>query len=548
MAGFIAVLARRISNAEALRDAWTDASTEDYYVFESAFATVRLRKRQDYPATYVNVEGSKLCCGYGRRDVGEAVANAALKDIPEAIFYDEEFLFVAADCHTQSVALQRDAFSTVPLYAGRYKNVCAVSNDFAFIVQANPAASKLDEVALAEVLLGRETYHRTLSEDISLLYDRQRLTWSHGKYHHEMPPNAQRAMATKESDPKQFGRLLEATVMKYWQRYGATDNAALTLSYGLDSSLVAAILADNHKKPLCVTALYPDMYGESVLAKAHDFAARFGVESYLYPMQVDTDFPLSEMINDEWVPQYHGSGMYDAVFKKLAHYAAAAGKTCIFLGEGGDELCENIPDIETMRQEGAIITADNARKRTWLTEKFYAAAAETFEKLKSQPQPVPILSVSTASSATALSNSMLEYNLWPVSPLCDPVLHDYCQRLPHHYRYKKAILQAYGKARRLPDRILDVDANEDFAPFFDYAVARNLGRALTHCLQTSVLEKLGYINAPEVLETFRKGLEKLEIKGSEPQDHMLYEGYTVLKIEMALRSMELDKAAHNLTT
>jgi hypothetical protein len=438
------------------------------------------------------------------------------------------------------VQVQRDAFGTVPLFVGRYKDVCALSNDFAFVVQASPAPSEVDEVALAEVLLGRETYNRTLSKDISLMYDRQRLTWSVGQYDYEFPPSAKRTSSGKnESDPKLFGRLLESTVQKYWQRYGEAGKAALTLSYGLDSSLLAAILADNGQKPLCVTALYPGEYGESVLRKAEAFSSRFGVDSYMYPMRVDTDYPLSQLATDTWRPMYHRSGMYDPVFDKLAAHAAAAGSTCIFLGEGGDELCENIPDIDKFKYEGMTITPNDARKRTWLTEDFYADATATFEKLKSQPQPISILSIAAALSVTSLNSTFLKYNIWPVAPLCDPALYDYCQRLPHHYRYKKAIMRAYGKARKLPESIIDADGNEDFSAFFDFAVAHNLGPLLQQCLRSSVLEKQGYIDATKAMDMFDSGVEKLQDSGSERHDYMLYEGYTVLKIEMALRSAGL---------
>lgn len=536
MAGFIEVVARRYTGDET-QSGWQDNSTDDYFVFVSTFATVRLRKRAHYPQTFVTVQGTKLHCGYGREEVGETIALERLTDVPEEVFYDEEFLLVAVDCREQTVVVQRDAFSTVPLFAGQYADVCALSNDFAFVVRAQKQASKIDEVALAEVLLGRETYNRTLAENISLLYDRQRLSWMSAGYRYEFPPNAKRASRDrKESDPKHFARLLEKTIMKYWERYGETGSAALTLSYGLDSSLIAAILADNDIKPLCVTALYPDAYGESLLAKSRDFSARFGVESYLQPIDVTKDFSLPHG-NDLAVlrPVFHGSGMYDDVYDKLAEYVASQGEHVVFLGVGGDELCENIPEESRMQFEGAPL-GHNSRS-AWLTPEFYAHAETLFAGLKQRPQPVPILSYSTASYAPAMNNNFITHDIWPVSPLCDPVLYDYCQRLPHHYRYKKAIMQAYGKARRLPSAILDFEANEDFSPFFDYGVAYNFEQPLRAVLADSVLAQKGYIDTARVLETFQTGAKQLSIRGSEKSDRDLFEAYQVLVTELSLRAL-----------
>jgi hypothetical protein len=53
------------------------------------------------------------------------------------------------------------------------------------------------------------------------------------------------------------------------------------------------------------------------------------------------------------------------------------------------------------------------------------------------------------------------------------------------------------------------------------------------------LEKQGYIDATKAMDMFDSGVQKLQDSGSERHDYMLYEGYTVLKIEMALRSAGL---------
>jgi hypothetical protein len=55
-------------------DHWQDNSTSEYFVFESHFGAVRLRKRTTYPYTFAYAYGSQLYLGYGDEETGRRVA------------------------------------------------------------------------------------------------------------------------------------------------------------------------------------------------------------------------------------------------------------------------------------------------------------------------------------------------------------------------------------------------------------------------------------------------------------------------------------------
>lgn len=540
MGAFIEILAALHDPTLARRDAWVDFSTAEYFVFKSTFASITLRKRVSYPRTFVQIDDSRLQMGYGRQIVGQSVAAESLLDVPEEVFYDEEFLYISIDCQAQQIVMQRDALCSVPLFFGNFGQRLHIANQFALVLSTAPSDSLTDKVALAEILLGRDSFNRTIAQDVTLIYDRRQVQWSAAGMMIEVPPDGiiRRIASEPTGDPLQFGHLLEDTVISYWDRYVAGSRAGCTLSYGVDSSLIAAILTDKGRQLDCVTAVYPGAFGESILRKSQDFSVRFKLNSYLYRLDVDTDYPLSHLAKVGWQPMYHGADMYAAAYDHFAQYLSERGVTSVFLGVGGDELCENTPHADQRKYEGTSLEPDSTLP-AYFTQKFLDDSSDLFRNLRETPPPTPLLSYSVAGYAPAMNNSFLACNIWPVQPLCDPRLYTYCQSLPHHYRYNKAILTAYGRARHIPPSILDTKNNEDFSPFFNESVARNLSQPLSRFMDASVLARSGYIDRIKALEAFETARHDLAQKGIASGDNTFYTLYQLLVTEVTLQTGKL---------
>ncbi len=99
-------------------------------MFVSDFGMLRLRERNSYTHTFAEMRSSQLYVGYGKPEGGFSIIKQPLKDVPEQTFYAKEFLYIIADCRTQEVTIQRDALSTLPLFAGVQDGHLVFSNHF----------------------------------------------------------------------------------------------------------------------------------------------------------------------------------------------------------------------------------------------------------------------------------------------------------------------------------------------------------------------------------------------------------------------------------
>ena len=195
-------------------DTWKDLSTSDFFVFTSDFGVVRLCKRTRPPTTFAYIEGSYLHFGYGNPTVGKAIAVQSLNRVPESDFYGEEFLYIVADCTKREVTIQRDALSTLPLFASMDSGKMIVTNAYERVLEIiGQQELKIDDYALAMQLLGI-VIGETIFKNIVTLNDRVRINWHNGISKRQLPADGSILTIEKErqnrpSDPKEFFERLE---------------------------------------------------------------------------------------------------------------------------------------------------------------------------------------------------------------------------------------------------------------------------------------------------------------------------------------------------
>ncbi|HSX29191.1 MAG TPA: asparagine synthase-related protein [Candidatus Saccharimonadales bacterium] len=479
---------------------WLDESSPQYFMYRSSGATIRLQKRADYPATFVQQHGSKLLLGYGDVRQARELLSMPLGSITEATFMSDEFLYIVIDLISGVVTVQCDAFSTVPLFVAAGPDRFILASDFATVHNLHKTwRYRLNKRVVAQFLAGQDTFGQTFVDEIQVLYDRKRLVWRAGNPTIYVPPDASMRDYHKRrtADPHTFVPVLEQTLDSYWRRYvGAGHLGGSELSGGLDSAVVTAYLADRGYKPTTLTSVLPGAFGVSQQRKIEAFQQRFSTPSIKRPAHHQLDYPWQAVLDHRLsLPFYHYEyAVYDTDRDVMYQELYASGARAVFQGVGGDELFEHV-------DHALVMTNRHAYAGTYLDVpgfeplKRCLSAYSQAENVRRQPIPLRPYSVLQMSlfATTALRNGV-----WPVAPLGDPRLYAFMQTMPLVYCDAKLLFAIYARARRMPKSMYLSPNNEDFR---DVNVARYFGlhAYITQALSNSLLQDMGLIRTEPLL-------------------------------------------------
>ena len=490
----------RAQNARQ-HDEWHDESTHDYFVFSSQFGTIRLRKRTVYPATFAYIHGPTLCFGYGDSTVGKNIAYSSLDTVSEQSFYFDEFLYVEADCMHQQVLMQRDAMCTVPVFACSQTDRLILSNKFERVCQlADTSNLHVNDLTISAMLTGQSTGPRTVFREVNALYDRARIFWTNGVMRQYAAPDSSLLHVTLNRDGdarifhKLFGDVLEYYRNSYTQP-GVT--VAAELSGGTDSSLLNQYLAAQGV-PLCAaTLMYAGDFGKTQTEKLSELQTRFGLTSYRVPLEPSTDYPLASMVRSgTWQPFYHDQELYLESYNRIIEYFVHNDAAVVFRGVGGDELGENIPELNVFH--GLGFSGQFYRKaqplESWAKPELESYIRDAVSVTDLKPT-LPLMSSSVVVAPLCGNNQYLDHDIWPVMPFANPALYVYCQSLPIRYRSRKNLFRAYMRALGFPSSVYASPVKEHFGYFFYHAAKPNLQKPFEDLMQRSVLAKAGLIDA-----------------------------------------------------
>lgn len=491
-------------------DSWRDISDNTYFIFESAFGIIKLRKRHNYPQTFAFTKGSRLHIGYGDPEAGELITRTKLGDIPEEVFYDQELLYIVADCKKQTVTIQRDAYSTLPLFMSRQENQLVLSNHYEVVWQmAKRHKLHVNMQVVTSLFVYDPTWGSPLFKEIESLFDRARLVWIDGTYNIITAPTGKHAELINErhGDPHDFRQLLETNLNNTWARYGQHTKAGAELSGGIDSTLICGYFASKRYPFLPVTVEYGGDFTNSLKHKLGVFKHHFGVASKLLGIDGSSDYPLAaNYLHGQWRPFYYDTNMYERHGEKMADYLEAQGVGVVFRGLAGDELCENNPDLlESPRVRLQKQFDDMFPKIPWLRPESRKQFEASIYDLPQTPA-ISLASPNTRTGPLDHANTYIDRNIWPVEPFNNPRLYLYTQSLPARYRWHKTLLRAYMHAANFPKDLYEPEINEHFTHFFDEGFAQYMTEPFMLLMQHSVLAQKGLVDAKVATEEWNKTL------------------------------------------
>lgn len=509
-------------------DTWKDVSTATHFVLTSRLGSISLRKRRAYPGTYVRVNGPVAVFGYGSR---EAVITT--DHIPS----DQEFLQCQINLATGSLSIQRDVFCTLRLFYSATDTTFTCSDDLAELTKT-ATIHCIDEKALADELFLLGWSERTLFKGVSLLGPASRIDWQKGAVQYERMAIREAAMP---GDAHAFKQNFEATLAKYWHLCGH-EQAGFETSGGIDSSTMPFYIAKTHpEERLTIGSMqFHKSFGESQAQKLIDIADT--VNGELFTSQLDTkrQFPLARYVMPKYSPRpfYHYQEIYTEALAALARAFVERGVEVVFTGIGGDELFENntrqVTDKRNQRSRGIL------EKSTYFMTDAHKLF-NTYQKVDTQGYS-GVLAESAFIAGQSRNNVYIDHGIWPVAPLADPPLFNYCQRLPIAFRANKNILRGYHEAHHMPRSIYQPSQNEHFGAFFKQSVRQNYADVLEVLLRKSVLHKLGLIDPSSVMATFQRACE------TDDADKYFFDLYRIAGIEINLQSLSDQEGRYYLSS
>ncbi len=437
---------------------------------------------RDYPHFYYNQKPNQVDFGYGPKNSSDLSA---------------EFLKISYSQKSHKLTITTDVFRNWPLfyYADQNHFILASSlNELAVLANTKKIALQPNFSEIAVLLSNVKMGLETLIDGVNLLPSSSRIIWESGQL--KISKSQKLPTIPQQSQSVDFKIAIEQTASQYYQKL-SDQNLTLECSGGIDSSYLPLFL--NHKYNLSLataTMLFDGDLKDSQSAKIQDIQSVTNSESYQIEIDQKQHFPLARFRDNSAAIFYQFEEIYFEALDQLAKIVSQKGSDAVSTGIGGDELFEN-RDVDVSSDEKNPL-------EDCLNPPF-------FKKYNYKKTSFPTIMANSAFFANQSRNSIYtQNNIWPVSPLSDPKLYHFCQKLPATSKYKKNIFRLLYEAYGWPESIYKPPINENFGGFFERSVRTNYPEWMSEIItEDSYLNKLKIINLANVQKRYQKPADQI---------------------------------------
>lgn len=268
----------------------------------------------------------------------EAAGEAILEESGNKLIRSYWGGYIAAICNPGSIKVMRDPSGALPCYVAHSVGLSAFSSDVGTLCEAGLAFPSVDWDGLERILYsaGLPT-SRTAIERVSELLPGTALTFCDGEKITESCWSPWDHVAIDPSrnagdNAERLKRVVASCVRAWAARF---NRPVLTVSGGLDSSIVAACLSAMRDQLLCLTMFTDDAAGdERIFARALCDHFEYELVERRYVVE-DIDINAA---SGSHLPRPVGRTQSLAYEKALVHLAHEANADCFLTGNGGDNV------------------------------------------------------------------------------------------------------------------------------------------------------------------------------------------------------------------
>lgn len=431
--------------------------------------------------------------------------------------------------------VRRDIQATLPVAYAIQDGQIWISNSYEEVARSLPRLTlRLNDIA--NILATHESFSPTLWQEIQWLNAEEVLNVYDG-IAYVSQTNARswsRSNDVAEVNPKEYFDRMDSTLSNALHNYAGKRPLGFELSGGLDSPLMPLFLAKNVPQDTWHTTsiVLPEPFKTAQLTKLNSLRSMSaGIVSHIIEPDYTRHQPLARMFQSQTEPQlfYPFSDLYIELADEMAYTLQAEGVGVVFNGAGGDDLLEH----NDSQDDQLAISDKGYNMRKEMFPVFGSKKLDQLLRKSVQDRSVsklPKLSVSL-SQPVVQNNVYIERDIWPVSPLANVELFNYCQGLPYQFRKNKAIVRRYYRAKNYPAAWYDGTLpNEDFAGFFDKALlSADYQSLVAHLTQNSFLHTAGYVNTLDIAALYNNAQ-----RGGILADGTLFAIYLWIALEMNL--------------
>lgn len=412
----------------------------------------------------------------------------------ECLLWPLDYVMVEAARAGSRLKVRAGVCGSLPLYARPADDRLDLSWDAADLLLA-PTAIDF-EIASHRLALHTVYSARQLGVGVVLLTERAALSVEPGRASLRYPPPAPDTQPVaprgREAWLADFTAHLGEAV---WARPFPAGRAALELSGGMDSATVACGLAERDGALPSLGILLDGDTRQPQLRRRAAIVERLGLRDRT--AEIADHLPSLDLRPVPGRRLGFNQEYYLEACATLWDQAVALGCDRLYTGIGGDEL---FPDyLHELPDAGEALEVQRERAHREAVDALLTPRAREASRglhcFGAPASPVP----ATALAAQACrAPDIARRGLWPINPLSDPRLAQFCHRLPAEQRRDRALMQRYLQQRLGEDTFPAGYRKETFEQVFPALIAAHAD-ILAGQLRECALADLGLVDPRGVM-------------------------------------------------
>ncbi|WP_286299948.1 asparagine synthase-related protein [Aminobacter sp. SS-2016] len=411
----------------------------------------------------------------------------------ECVAWPLDYVMIEVMEGERRMRIRAGVLGSAPIYCRAQHDVILLSWDFADFLGVPFALDA--EIAAHYLTLGTFYSARQICAGVTMLTERGSIYVAPGVANYCYPEAVEVVGPTDEQggfDPApRFRQLLhEVLTMRPIKESGAT----IELSGGMDSATVAVAARHTMGRLSSKGILLDGKHRYAQMERRNAIVAQLELRDSTVNM---ADFlPCLDLRTDARRKEHPLGEFYLEAFEAIWADARSEGAQYLLTGIGGDELFQLFAgEMAPERLSSETMIAEvGSYAESILTQRALTAA----RSMRLFDAPTSVVSMPTLLAHVCRAPYLLRRGLWPINPLSDPRLMEYCHALPLSARFQRTTMRKYLNLGLNAGIFPCTYAKETFARVLPELIAQEADRIASQ-LKDCALADFGLVDQRAVL-------------------------------------------------